>query len=155
MLGSFSRRVSVSSPSFPCDPPPFCVLASWRLCVNSEHTCSTFLLPFTLYRWTESVTCTGSSLFAVGYAYSERRREYSALLPFRLRQTDLNPHQECQNSENRQRQGRPKEGAADLFSAPFASPSRTPSGSPTVAIWSPLSQKRQKQLYILCSRKDG
>ena len=64
--------------------------------VNSEHTCSTFLLPFTLYRWTESVTCTGSSLFAVGYAYSERHREYSALLPIRLRQTDLNPRQECQ-----------------------------------------------------------
>ncbi len=42
----------------------------------------------------------------------------------------------------------------DPFSAPFASPSRTPSGSPTVAIWSPLSQKRQKQRYILCSRKD-
>jgi len=51
---------------------------------------------FNLYRWTESVTCTGSSLFAVGYAYSERHRKYSALLPFRLRQTDLNPRQECQ-----------------------------------------------------------
>src|ERR1039457_2028599 len=62
----------------------------------SEHTCSTFLLPFTLYRWTESVTCTGSSLFAVGYAYSERHRKYSSLLPFRLRQTDLNPRHGCQ-----------------------------------------------------------
>ena len=38
-------------------------------------TCSTFLLPFTLDRWTESVTCTDSSLSAVGYAYSERHRE--------------------------------------------------------------------------------
>src|ERR1035437_8032381 len=66
---------------------------------RSEHTCSTFLLPFTLHRWTESVTCTGSSLFAVGYAYSERHREYSALLPCWLRQTDLNPRQECQKSE--------------------------------------------------------
>jgi len=52
-----------------------------------------------LYRWTESVTCTGSSLFAVGYAYSERHRKYSALLPFRLRQTDLNPRQECHLEE--------------------------------------------------------
>jgi len=50
--------------------------------VNSEHTCSTFLLPFTLYRWTESVTCTGSSLFAVGCAYSERHRKYSAPVSF-------------------------------------------------------------------------
>jgi hypothetical protein len=62
----------------------------------SERTCSTFLLPFTHYWWTESVTCTGSSLFAVVYAYSERYRKYSVLLPFRLRQTDLNPRQECQ-----------------------------------------------------------
>ena len=45
--------------------------------------------------------------------------------------------------------------ASDLFSAPFASPSRNPSASPTVAIWSPLSQKRQKQHYTLCMRKDG
>jgi len=64
--------------------------------VNREHTGSNFLLPFTLYRWTESVTCAGSSLFAVGYAYSERHRKYSARLPFRLRQTNLNPRQECQ-----------------------------------------------------------
>jgi hypothetical protein len=47
----------------------------------------------------------------------------------------------------------PKTG--DLFSAPFASPSRTPSGSPTVTTWSPLSRKCQKQRYILCSHKDG
>jgi len=39
---------------------------------------------------------TGSSLFAVGYAYSEMHREYSALLQFRFRQTDLSPRQECQ-----------------------------------------------------------
>src|ERR1035438_3329537 len=37
-----------------------------------------------------------------------------------------------------------KISASDRFSAPFASPSRTPSGNPTVAIWHPLSQKRQK-----------
>ena len=47
-----------------------CRTASLPLCVfaltafvgfkHSERTCSTFLLPFTLYRWTESVTCTGS-----------------------------------------------------------------------------------------------
>src|ERR1035441_6249979 len=47
-----------------------CRTASLPLCVfaltafvgfkRSEHTCSTFLLPFTLYRWTESVTCTDS-----------------------------------------------------------------------------------------------
>ena len=71
---------------------------------NREFTCSTFLLLLTLYRWTESVTCTGSSLFAGGYAYFKRHRKYSALLPFRLRQTDLNPRQECQNSDNRHRQ---------------------------------------------------
>jgi hypothetical protein len=45
--------------------------------------------------------------------------------------------------------------ASDRFSALFASPSRNPSASPTVAIWSPLSQKRQKQHHILCSHKDG
>ena len=33
--------------------------------------------------------------------------------------------------------------------------SRNPSASPTVAIWSALSQKRQKQRYIWCSRKNG
>jgi hypothetical protein len=32
---------------------------------RSEHTRSVFLLSFILYRWTASVTCTGSSLFAV------------------------------------------------------------------------------------------
>ena len=37
-----------------------------------------------------------------------------------------------------------KVSASDGFSAPFASSSRTPSGNPTVAIWSPLSQKRQE-----------
>lgn len=53
------------------------------------------------------ITFTGrteSSLFAVVYAYSERRRKYSVLLLFRLRQTKLNPRQECQ-SENRRGQG--------------------------------------------------
>jgi hypothetical protein len=30
------------------------------------------MLQFTLYRWTESVTCTGYSVFAVGYAFSAR-----------------------------------------------------------------------------------
>jgi hypothetical protein len=36
--------------------------------VKSEHTGSTFLLPFTLYRCTKFVAYTASSLFAVGYA---------------------------------------------------------------------------------------
>ena len=44
---------------------------------------------------------------------------------------------------------------SDLYSAPFASPSRNPSASPTVAIRSRLSQKHQKQHHILCSYKDG
>ena len=38
----------------------------------------------------------------------------------------------------------PKVSASDRFWAPCASPSRNPSASPTVAIWSPSSQKCQK-----------
>ena len=46
-----------------------------------------------------------------------------------------------------------KASASDRFSAPSASPSQNPSGSPTVAIWSPLSQKRQKQrISCACPR---
>src|ERR1035437_4575564 len=48
-----------------------------------------------------------------------------------------------------------KASTSDRFSAACASSSRNPSTRPTVAIWSPLSQKRQKQRYSLCSHKDG
>jgi hypothetical protein len=50
---------------------------------------SLFILHFTLYRWTESVTCTGSSLFAMGYGYSEGKRAVTAPQPSIRRQTTL------------------------------------------------------------------
>jgi hypothetical protein len=122
--------------------------------VSSEHTYSTFLLPFTLYRCTESVTCTGSSLFAVGYAYFERHRKYSALLPFRLRQTALNPRQECQNSETPATSGPAQRQALPTFSRRHSHPrSENPAQEPNRCNLEPLKPETLKTtLYLVLAQ---